>query len=111
MAPRKKKSLANPSSARGRDLSGFFSEHTWDVLNIEANHPDSHIDVKHPASSAGLSATKAAKLLMRNGLNKLAEPKEISNFELFIKQFWNLLWALLIGASTLSLLQFFLDTE
>nr|CAD2205473.1 unnamed protein product [Meloidogyne enterolobii] len=38
-------------------------------------------------------------------------PREMGKWELLLKQFWNLLWVLLIGASCLSLLQFFLDTR
>jgi hypothetical protein len=46
-----------------------------------------------------------------NGPNKLPAPPEISDLRLFLSQFLNLLWILLFGASTLSLIGFFLDTS
>ncbi|KAI1707298.1 e1-E2 ATPase domain-containing protein [Ditylenchus destructor] len=97
--------------AKTRDLSGAFCEHTWDMDQIDDNFPNSHINIHNIASSKGLSTKEAEYRLAQNGPNALPKPKEISNFELFLRQFWNLLWALLIGASTLSLLQFFLDTS
>ena len=88
-----------------------FAEHTWELERTDSNYPDSNIDVKCPQLSRGLTSKKAEHRLIKNGPNSLPTPKEISNLELFIKQFWNMLWILLIGASALSLMQFALDTS
>uniref|UniRef100_A0A915DYZ5 Cation-transporting P-type ATPase N-terminal domain-containing protein n=1 Tax=Ditylenchus dipsaci TaxID=166011 RepID=A0A915DYZ5_9BILA len=102
-------SSASLKRVKPRDLSGAFCEHFWNLEDISENYPTSNINCKNPLHSKGLNSSTAERVLIKNGANSLPEPKEISNFELFIRQFWNLLWALLIGASTLSLLQFFLE--
>lgn len=88
-----------------------FYEHTWDIQQIQENYPDSHINIHNPYQSKGLTQKKADQLINLNGLNALEKPKEITNFQLFISQFWSLLWVLLTGAATLSLIQFFFDVK
>ncbi|KAI3420118.1 hypothetical protein GPALN_003443 [Globodera pallida] len=98
-------------SMRQKGLSGAFCEHTWDIVQLQDNFPESSIDTADVRRSRGLATDRALLFLQRNGPNVLPAPKEMSSVELLIRQFWNLLWALLIGAATLSLLQFFLDTS
>lgn len=74
-------------------------------------HPYSNIDVQQPAKSKGLSVKLAEHVLALNGLNCLPEPKDTSALKLFLMQFANLLWMLLIAAATLSLLNFFLNMK
>jgi hypothetical protein len=58
-----------------------------------ANFPDTDIDPKQLLKSGGLSVVRADILLAKNGPNTLPKPKEMSNLELFLRQFWNLLWS------------------
>lgn len=46
-----------------------------------------------------------------NGPNALAPPAEISNLKLYLRQFLNLFWVLLIGAAILSMVTYALNTE
>ncbi|KAI1703335.1 e1-E2 ATPase domain-containing protein [Ditylenchus destructor] len=108
---RRKKVQPLIDESKTRDLAGSFSEHTWDLELLSRNHPDSNINLENPILSGGLSSKKAEDLLMRNGPNCLPPPKEISNLRLFLQQFLNLLWVLLIFAATLSLLEFILMTK
>ncbi|KAL3100665.1 hypothetical protein niasHT_020944 [Heterodera trifolii] len=103
--------LSRTWSMRQKGLSGAFCEHTWDIVQLQQNFPDSSVDAVDVRRSRGIATEKAQLFLLRNGPNVLPAPKEMSSVELLIRQFWNLLWALLIGAATLSLLQFFLDTS
>ncbi|KAL3101482.1 hypothetical protein niasHT_020801 [Heterodera trifolii] len=103
--------LSRTWSMRQKGLSGAFCEHTWDIVQLQENFPNSSVDAADVRRSRGIATEKAQLFLLRNGPNVLPAPKEMSSVELLIRQFWNLLWALLIGAATLSLLQFFLDTS
>lgn len=50
-------------------------------------------------------------IIQEQGPNMLPKPKEISNIELFIQQFLNMLWALLITATIFSLIGWFTDIK
>uniref|UniRef100_A0AC34F342 Cation-transporting P-type ATPase N-terminal domain-containing protein n=1 Tax=Panagrolaimus sp. ES5 TaxID=591445 RepID=A0AC34F342_9BILA len=104
---KKKKIVPTQDNADGkRDLSSAFSEHTWDAEELSLNHNQSNINLKQPQQSKGLSQAAAADLLLRNGPNALPKPKEISDLRLFLKQFANLLWILLLVTDALSLIAF-----
>lgn len=89
-----------------RNLSANYSEHTWDLEKIVENHPNSRIDLKNIQQSKGLSNFQAKDLQMKNGPNSLPKPKEISDIALFIKQFLNLLWILLLATDFFALVAF-----
>ena len=86
-----------------------FCEHTWDLRQLSLFFRDSRLDIKQPQKSLGLTWEFAKAQLLLKGRNVLPKPREMGKWELLLRQFWNLLWVLLIGASCLSLLQFFLD--
>ncbi|PAV84326.1 hypothetical protein WR25_24799 [Diploscapter pachys] len=92
---------------RGTRLDSSFSEHTWDIEKLQQNFLDSNIAVDKPDKSKGLSQEKADELLRVNGPNILPKQKEMSDLELFIRQFLNILWILLIVAALLTLVSFF----
>ena len=90
-------------------MSSAFCEHTWNIDKIAHRFMRSNIDVRNPKETKGLSSEKAAEYLERFGKNELPKPKEISNWRLFIKQFANLLWILLLIIDLLSLIGFIAD--
>ncbi|VDM36739.1 unnamed protein product [Toxocara canis] len=87
-----------------------FKEHQLTVTEIAQLYSASRINVESPATSKGLTTEEADARLAKDGLNALAPPAEISNVKLFLRQFVNLFWILLIGAAILSLITYFLDT-
>uniref|UniRef100_A0A1I8AYZ5 Cation_ATPase_N domain-containing protein n=1 Tax=Meloidogyne hapla TaxID=6305 RepID=A0A1I8AYZ5_MELHA len=98
-------------SVNRKQFEGSFCEHIWDLRQLSLFFRDSRIDVKQPQKSLGLTWEFAKAQLLLKGRNVLPKPREMGKWELLLRQFWNLLWVLLIGASCLSLLQFFLDTR
>jgi sodium/potassium-transporting ATPase subunit alpha len=101
---------ANGSApTESRNLSAAYREHTWDVAEIQKEYPTSRIDVNNPNRSQGLSSFEAKELLEVNGPNTLPKAKEISDLRLFISQFLNPLWLLLLFADVLSFVNFFSD--
>ncbi|VDN52657.1 unnamed protein product, partial [Dracunculus medinensis] len=88
-----------------------FQEHRLTIKELAEQFPESNINVDDPPSSKGLSNDEADRRLLRDGSNVLAPPAEISNVKLFLRQFLNLFWILLIGAAILSLMTYFLDTK
>ncbi|KAF7632326.1 Cation_ATPase_N domain-containing protein [Meloidogyne graminicola] len=105
------KTRSRSCSVNKKEFEGAFCEHIWDLKQLSLFFRDSRIDIKQPQKSLGLTWEFAKSQLLLKGRNILPKPKEMSKWELLLKQFWNLLWVLLIGASCLSLLQFFLDTS
>ncbi|PAV71600.1 hypothetical protein WR25_22369 isoform D [Diploscapter pachys] len=99
--------VSSKDAEKGTQLDSLFSEHTWDIEKLEQNFPDSNIAVDKPDKSKGLSQEKADELLRINGPNILPKQKEMSDLELFIRQFLNILWILLIVAALLTLVSYF----
>uniref|UniRef100_F1KSV6 Sodium/potassium-transporting ATPase subunit alpha-4 n=1 Tax=Ascaris suum TaxID=6253 RepID=F1KSV6_ASCSU len=93
-----------------RSLSNTFKEHQLTIAEIAQCYASSRINIDSPSSSKGLTTEEAETRLAKDGLNALAPPPEISNVKLFLRQFVNLFWILLIGAAILSLITYFLDT-
>ncbi|TKR77856.1 hypothetical protein L596_018757 [Steinernema carpocapsae] len=93
----------------GRSLSNTFTEHHLDVVQLSRIHPNSNINTNNPKLSKGMSKTDAEKRLQKDGPNALAPPAEISNLTLFLRQFLNMFWILLMGAGVLSLSTFIID--
>ncbi|MFH4982672.1 hypothetical protein AB6A40_009381, partial [Gnathostoma spinigerum] len=93
-----------------RCLSSTFKEHHMTLDQLVILYPNSRINPSNPKEADGLSAQTAAEYLARDGPNMLKPPKEISNVQLFLRQFLNLFWILLIGAAFLSLVTYILDT-
>ncbi|KAK0401820.1 hypothetical protein QR680_015990 [Steinernema hermaphroditum] len=92
-----------------RSLSSSFVEHNMDATQLSRVYPNSMINIDNPKLSKGLSKEQAEKRLQQDGPNVLAPPKEISNLLLFLRQFLNLFWVLMIGAGALSLITYFID--
>ncbi|KAK0408292.1 hypothetical protein QR680_003871 [Steinernema hermaphroditum] len=92
-----------------RSLSNSFTEHHLDVVQLSRIHPNSNIDTRNPKLSKGMSKDDAEKRLQKDGPNALAPPAEISNLTLFLRQFLNMFWILLMGAGVLSLSTFIID--
>uniref|UniRef100_A0A914BV26 Cation-transporting P-type ATPase N-terminal domain-containing protein n=1 Tax=Acrobeloides nanus TaxID=290746 RepID=A0A914BV26_9BILA len=103
------KSPQDPKVAKNMNTS--FCEHTWDVDRCEGFFKDSNINVRNPEQSKGLTKSQAEHLLEKHGPNELPKPKEMSDLELFLRQFLNLLWVVLAIASTLTLAGFFANTS
>uniref|UniRef100_A0A914WES4 Cation-transporting P-type ATPase N-terminal domain-containing protein n=1 Tax=Plectus sambesii TaxID=2011161 RepID=A0A914WES4_9BILA len=94
-----------------RDLSGTFHEHLLDRQQLRDLFPQSRINVEYPNISSGLSTKEAKICLEQSGKNMLKPPREISNLKLFLRQFVNMFWVLLIAAGLLSLVIYVLDPE
>ncbi|KHN88767.1 Sodium/potassium-transporting ATPase subunit alpha-2 [Toxocara canis] len=92
-----------------RNLSSLFFEHRLTLLELQMQFVDSNIFVSKPNNSGGLTSKKASDKLAKDGPNVLLPPKEMGNLELFLRQFVNLFWILLIGAGILSLVTYFFD--
>ncbi|KAE9547551.1 hypothetical protein FO519_009236 [Halicephalobus sp. NKZ332] len=106
---KRKKIVPKQDREEARNLSASYSEHTWDIETIISNHPGSRINRKSIQHSLGLTASQASDLLLRNGPNMLPKPKEVSDLKLFISQFMDLLWILLLATDGLSLIAFIAD--
>uniref|UniRef100_A0A914C717 Cation-transporting P-type ATPase N-terminal domain-containing protein n=1 Tax=Acrobeloides nanus TaxID=290746 RepID=A0A914C717_9BILA len=108
---KKKVAPAGRGTTRRRNLNEMFCEQTWDIERIARNYAGSHINMQNPASSKGLTSEQAENILREQGLNMLPKAKEITNFELFLSQFLNMLWGLLLAATVFSLIGFLYDTS
>uniref|UniRef100_A0A914PJL4 Cation-transporting P-type ATPase N-terminal domain-containing protein n=1 Tax=Panagrolaimus davidi TaxID=227884 RepID=A0A914PJL4_9BILA len=97
--------------APGRNLRNEISEHKWDAKKIASKFKESGINVENPMESNGLSESEAKNLLQKNGKNELPKAKEMSDLELFLRQFLNLLWVLLLVADGLSFIGYLSDTR
>ncbi|VDK50044.1 unnamed protein product [Anisakis simplex] len=86
-----------------------FKEHRLTIAELAELYRSSRVNVESPSSSKGLAGQEAEQRLEKDGPNALAPPAEISNLKLFLRQFVNLFWILLIGAAILSMVTFFLD--
>ena len=93
---KRKKIVPKRDHEEARNLSAAFSEHTWDLEAISSNHPNSRINSEDIHKTLGLTPLQANELILRNGPNALPKPKEISDLQLFLSQFLNLLWILLL---------------
>ncbi|KAE9555230.1 hypothetical protein FO519_001580 [Halicephalobus sp. NKZ332] len=102
----RKKIVPREDQEHARNLSAAFSEHTWDLETISDNHPNSRIDRKDVHKTLGLTTAQADELFTRNGPNTLPKPKEISDLQLFISQFLNLLWILLLATDFTALVAY-----
>uniref|UniRef100_A0A7E4ZY01 Cation_ATPase_N domain-containing protein n=1 Tax=Panagrellus redivivus TaxID=6233 RepID=A0A7E4ZY01_PANRE len=103
---KKKKILPKQDEESARNLSANFCEQTWDMDKIVTHHSESGIDLKNPQKSTGMSSGRAGEQLLKLGPNALPKQKEISDIALFLKQFLNLLWVLLLVTDALSLIAF-----
>uniref|UniRef100_A0A914PFW4 Cation-transporting P-type ATPase N-terminal domain-containing protein n=1 Tax=Panagrolaimus davidi TaxID=227884 RepID=A0A914PFW4_9BILA len=97
--------------APGRNLRNEISEHKWGAKKIATKFKESGINVENPMESNGLSESDAKNLLQKNGKNELPKAKEMSDLELFLRQFLNLLWVLLLVADGLSFIGYLSDTR
>uniref|UniRef100_A0AC34F4S3 Cation-transporting P-type ATPase N-terminal domain-containing protein n=1 Tax=Panagrolaimus sp. ES5 TaxID=591445 RepID=A0AC34F4S3_9BILA len=97
--------------APGRNLRNEISEHKWDAKKYASKFKESGINIENPLESKGLSASDAKKKLEENGKNELPKTKEMSDLELFLRQFLNLLWLLLLVADGLSFIGYLSDTS
>ncbi|KAH7729130.1 Protein CATP-1 a [Aphelenchoides avenae] len=117
---------SNDGEQSSRNMSANYKEHTWDVSFLQTNFPSSNIDAYNPRDSKGLSYTEAKILLevivlkhswssmlafQEHGPNMLPKAKEISDLRLYISQFLNPLWLLLLFADVLSFISYFTDTS
>ncbi|TKR73652.1 hypothetical protein L596_020938 [Steinernema carpocapsae] len=114
----KDKSKLRRADESSKSLSGLkyeitdFLRRTCDGYNsTHTGVPNSHINCANPKISKGLSKEAAEKRLQQDGPNVLAPPKEINNLMLFLRQFLNMFWILMMGASILSLITYFIDTS
>jgi sodium/potassium-transporting ATPase subunit alpha len=107
----RKAKVGAATTKNDRNMTNTFTEHTWDIEKISSYFNQSNIDVQVPSRSTGLTTTNATNLLNKNGPNMLPKPKEITNIQLFISQFMNLLWALLLTADVLSFISYLADTS
>uniref|UniRef100_A0A914CEV4 Cation-transporting P-type ATPase N-terminal domain-containing protein n=1 Tax=Acrobeloides nanus TaxID=290746 RepID=A0A914CEV4_9BILA len=107
----KKVAPAGKGTSKRRNLNEMFCEQTWDIDRIAQNYAGSQINMKNPASSKGLTSAMAENILKEQGLNMLPKAKEITNLQLFISQFLNMLWGLLLAATVFSLIGFLYDTS
>ena len=106
---KRKKIVPQQDKEEARNLSASFSEHTWDLETIIEDYPESRIDRKNIQRSLGLTTSHAHNELVRDGPNILPKPQEISDLRLFLSQFLNLLWILLLATDILSLVAFIAD--
>uniref|UniRef100_A0A1I8AS76 Cation_ATPase_N domain-containing protein n=1 Tax=Steinernema glaseri TaxID=37863 RepID=A0A1I8AS76_9BILA len=97
------------SEESSRSLSNSFTEHHLDVVQLSRIYSASNIDTQNPKLSKGMSKEEAERRLQKDGPNALAPPAEISNLTLFLRQFLNMFWILLMGAAILSLSTFIID--
>ncbi|KAH7704171.1 P-type ATPase [Aphelenchoides avenae] len=97
------------SVEKAADLGGSFTEHTLDVSELRNIYKQSNIDHTAPTRSRGLAEETAKELLQSNGPNALPKQKEINGIQLFVTQFFNPFWLLLLFADGLSLLSYLLD--
>ncbi|ULT97470.1 hypothetical protein L3Y34_005349 [Caenorhabditis briggsae] len=100
---------ANLSDATHKDLSSSFIEHQLDITKLCDKFFFSKIDISEPKKSKGLSELEAAEKLKTDGPNAIPPPKSISNWELFFRQFKNLLWLLMFGAAALCFVTYIYD--
>ncbi|ULT85996.1 hypothetical protein L5515_005819 [Caenorhabditis briggsae] len=92
-----------------KDLSASFVEHQLHIAQLSERFYQSKVDIVEPKKSKGLSRQEAAHKLKTEGRNALSPPKTISNMQLFIRQFKNLLWLLMFGAAALCFLTYIYD--
>ncbi|CAB3410979.1 unnamed protein product [Caenorhabditis bovis] len=105
---------AKSVSTRGeahRDLSASFDEHLLSIQEIADRFTLSHINPDQPKQSKGLINEVAKIKLQKEGRNALSPPKTISNWQLFLSQFKNLLWLLMFGAAALCFLTYAYDSS
>lgn len=89
----------------GKGAAGAYSEHMY-PLEVLADKFNTNIDYDHVPKSRGLSATKAADLLLEYGFNLLTPPPKLPLWLLFLLQFTNLLIVLLMITASLCLILF-----
>jgi sodium/potassium-transporting ATPase subunit alpha len=65
-----------------------------------------HIDIKSPHKSLGLSLTESLQLLHKHGENKLTPPPRTPLWLLFLVQFTNMFMVLLLIAAILSIITY-----
>eukprot|EP01034_Spumella_vulgaris_P039474 gene39474-48778_t len=94
----------------GKGASGHFSEHMHPLDAIAANY-STHIDIRDPKQSRGLTHTMAAALLKECGPNVLTPPPTVPLWLLFLLQFTNLLMVLLMITASLCIILFLIDTS
>ena len=108
---KRKKIIPKQDHEEARNLSAAFSEHIWDLQTLSENYPNSRIDRRDIHKTLGFTALEASELLLRNGPNALPKPKEISDFKLFLSQFLNLLWILLLVTDFTALIAYLNNTS
>jgi magnesium-transporting ATPase (P-type) len=94
----------------GKGAAGAFSEHLFPLEKLTEIY-GTHIDVKKPENSRGLSTGKAAEVLAELGLNVLTPPPKVPLWLLFLLQFTNLLMILLIMVSIICIAIYLSDTS
>ncbi|CAD5209750.1 unnamed protein product [Bursaphelenchus xylophilus] len=105
--PKVSESVESPEHRR-QDVANTFVEHHLTLDELRDVYPDSYIDQECPENSDGLSSTEARKRLRDGGKNVIKPPKDISNLQLFAKQFLYKFWILLMGAAVLSIITYFI---
>ncbi|KAI6198438.1 Cation-ATPase-N domain-containing protein [Aphelenchoides besseyi] len=99
---------AESAEERRQNLSNSYVEHHLSLEELSEIYNNSFIDVDNPEESDGLDTTEAMKRLRDGGRNVLKAPKDFSNFQLFAKQFLHRFWLLLMIASVLSFISYFI---
>ncbi|CAI5442197.1 unnamed protein product [Caenorhabditis angaria] len=91
------------------EFSISFIEHQMPLDQISQRYSDSNINFYDVSKSKGLSDDLAEQKTKTSGRNELSPPKIISNWQLFLRQFQNLLWLLMFGAAALCFLTYAYD--
>ncbi|CAI5438652.1 unnamed protein product [Caenorhabditis angaria] len=88
-------------------VGSSFVEHHLEVEQLKDVYPDTYIFAQCAERSDGLHSEEARKRLKDGGLNQIDPPREPSLFRFFIQQFHFKFWILLISASFLSIITYF----
>ncbi|CAB3410623.1 unnamed protein product [Caenorhabditis bovis] len=89
-------------------VGSSFVEHHLTREQLKDVYPDSFIHPEFADRSDGLHSEEAKKRLKDGGLNHIDPPREGSVFAFLVSQFHFKFWVLLIGASILSIMTYFI---